>query len=62
MFLPHEIYNYTSENAWTSSFDINVFIKSLYDIFNCGLKKQHNCITHMHSCFHILSFLSASIT
>lgn len=30
MFLPHEICNYTSQNAQTSFFDINTFIKSLY--------------------------------
>lgn len=56
MFLPHEIYNYTSENARTSSFDINVFIKSLYDVFNCGLEKQHNITVVSHTCTAAFTF------
>lgn len=49
MFLPHDICNYTSENTWTSSFDINVFIKSLYDVFNTGLEKQYNITVVSHT-------------
>lgn len=55
MFLPHEIYNYTSENTWTSSFDINVFIKSLYEVFNTGLEKHYITVVS-HTCTAAFTF------